>query len=91
MAEDYVEGVGPADRVPELDLRHRERRDEPEVPERAIRGHVIAINRGHPHTGEKHRLDVTVGGGEHTEIIVRLPPGAYAELEGADVLIRRAR
>jgi hypothetical protein len=54
---------------------------------RSIAGEVVGVHRGTPHHGEKHRLDVTVGGQEHTEIVVRVPRGEYGGLEGKQVVL----
>lgn len=91
MAEDFIENVRPTEHVPPVELPHETRPPEPPERARGIRGRVVAINRGHRHAGESHALDVTVGGGEMTEIVVRVPNAPYAELEGADVVIFRAR
>ena len=54
---------------------------------RSIAGEVVGVHRGTPHRGEVHRLDVTVGGEEHTEIVVRAPRGEYLGLEGKPVVL----
>jgi hypothetical protein len=48
---------------------------------------VQGIRRGQQHTEGQHRLDITVGGEDTTEIIVRVPQGAYANWEGKKVII----
>jgi hypothetical protein len=42
----------------------------------------VAVHRGRRHQDDAHRLDITVGAGEYTEIVVRVPNGVYEDLEG---------
>jgi hypothetical protein len=47
-----------------------------------ISGRIVAVSHGHPHPGEHHQLDVSVGGSEFTEIVIRVPNAVYGHLEG---------
>ncbi len=66
-----VEGLG--------EPRQRERRRH--APQ-SISGRVVAIHRGARRGGEGHMFDVSVGGDQFTEIILRVPAGAYGNIEG---------
>lgn len=53
-----------------------------------LRGLITGVRRRTSHAnGESHLLDVTVGGGEHTEITVRLDEGAHGNLDGRRVVL----
>lgn len=90
MADDFIESIRATEAVPTVGLPPDPIRPERNETPRGIRGHVVAINRGRRHAGEEHALDVTVGGGEMTEITIRVPNAPYAELEGTEVVIYRA-
>jgi hypothetical protein len=82
---DYVEPVG---RMAAIDRLEHDVGSPPIVPPRqGLRGKVQGIRRGQQHTEGQHRLDITVGGEDTTEIIVRVPQGAYANWEGKKVII----
>ncbi|HOJ69007.1 MAG TPA: hypothetical protein PKX28_01255 [Candidatus Hydrogenedentes bacterium] len=48
----------------------------------SIPGRIIAIRRSNINRGGGHTFDVTVGAEEYTEIVLRVPTGAYANLMG---------
>ena len=51
-------------------------------------GHVVAVHRQTRHHDDtEHRLDVSVGGGEHTEVVVRVESGPCNDLEGKRVIV----
>jgi hypothetical protein len=56
-------------------------------PGLVITGKIVAVSHGHPHHGEHHQLDVSVGGGEFTEILIRVPNAAYGHIEGRNAKI----
>lgn len=66
-----VEGMGER-------RQNERRRNQPQ----SIAGRVVAIHRGTRRGGEGHMLDVSVGGDEFTEIVLRVPAGAYGNIEG---------
>ncbi len=83
MADDFYDFVNPVAGRPPLErvenqARERENRREA----RSITGRISAIHRGHRHSTRGHVLDLTVGADEFTEIVVRVPPGIYNNLEG---------
>lgn len=88
MAEnfrDYVDPVGPKAAIDRLE---HDLGGLPVVPPRpGLHGKVLGIRRGQQHKEGSHRLDITVGGEETTEIIVRVPTGAYAGWEGKKVIM----
>ena len=59
----------------------------PEKLGRRIAGEIISVHRGNPHHGENHRLDITVGGEEYTELVLRVPRGEYVGLEGKQAVL----
>ena len=54
---------------------------------RAIAGRITGIHRGSRHSGGGHLLDVSVGGEAYSEIVLRVPEGAYSELEGKHAVL----
>jgi len=87
MAGDFFDRIEPIDGKREIDRLEGGEKGKPRPPaRRGITGHVVAVRRGLHHAGQQHRLDVSVGGEETTEIIVRVPRGAYAHLEGKRVV-----
>ena len=56
---------------------------------RSVMGAVVAVHaRAHRAAEEGHRLDITVGEEPaHTEIVVRVPHGAYHDFEGRRVTL----
>ncbi len=61
-----------------------------EVPPRArhvVIGTVTAIHRRNVHHETGHILDATVGGDEHTEIVIRVESGPFDELDGRRVAV----
>ncbi len=88
MPDDFREYIEPVGASSPLDRVHRGASDPPPPPTRvAIRGKVQGIRRGQSHKEGQHRLDVSVGGDEATELIIRVPNGAYSGLEGKQVVL----
>jgi hypothetical protein len=88
MPENFRDYVDPVSRKAAIDRLDHEMGGPPVVPPRpGLRGKVQGIRRGQQHKEGTHRLDVTVGGEESTEIIVRVPAGAYAAWEGKNVIL----
>lgn len=59
---------------------------------RGITGHIVSLQRGARHAHEAnaqegHLLDLSVGGGEYTDIVVRVPTGDYGMIEGRRVVL----
>ncbi len=48
----------------------------------SIPGRIIGIRRSNINRSGGHTFDVTVGAEEYTEIVLRVPNGAYANLMG---------
>ena len=53
----------------------------------SIAGRIVSVQRGGRHAGGGSVLDLTVGGGEYTEILIRVPTGGYGQIEGKRVVI----
>ena len=86
---DSVHPVGESEAIAPL-TEHRGGPQRPPGPGRIVVGEVIAVHASARHHQEfGHRLDVTVGAEEdHAELVVRVPPGHYHDLEGRHVTIR---
>ena len=56
-------------------------------PHAPVHGRVLGVRRGQQHKEGGHRLDVTVGGDESTEVIIRVPQGACANWDGKKVVL----
>lgn len=88
MPDDFREYIDPVRPKSAIDRLDHERGGPPPPPAHAaIHGRVLGIRRGQQHKEGPHRLDVTVGGEDGTDIVVRVPPGAYANLEGKKVVL----
>jgi hypothetical protein len=60
------------------------------VPQRArhvVIGKVTAIHRRNVHHESGHILDATVGGDNHTELVIRVESGLFDELDGKRVAV----
>ncbi|MBI1320360.1 MAG: hypothetical protein GC168_15640 [Candidatus Hydrogenedens sp.] len=88
MSDDLVDPVNPLRRSPRVEPHDFELPSRQEPKPLTLRGRIAAVTPGHAHDGETHRLDVTVGGSTHTEILVTVPNGAYGNLEGREVVLR---
>jgi hypothetical protein len=80
---DPIRGIPPKQPVD----GHSEESDRPTRTRHVVTGTVTAIHRKNVHHETGHILDATVGGEEHTEIIVRVESGPYDELDGKRVTI----
>ena len=88
MPDDFQEYIKPIASSMPLDPVHAGSGMPPVPPGReAIRGKIQGIRRGQAHKEGQHRLDISVGGEDSTELIIRVPNGAYAGLEGKRVII----
>ena len=88
MPENFRDYVDPVSPKAAIDRLEHDVGGPPVVPPRpGLRGKVQGIRRGQQHKEGQHRLDITVGGEETTEIIVRVPMGAYAAWEGRKVIM----
>lgn len=88
MPQDYVdplEHVNPAHRVePREGVARREA-----VPAHhgRISGVVVAVHRRTPQHAEEHRLDTSVGGEAHSEVVVQVDEDDVSALMGRRVVI----
>lgn len=81
-----VTPVREAMRVERLDSNYPERQRSGGL---VITGRIVSVVPGHPHVDEGHVLDVSVGGGSYTEIVLRVPNSPhYGHLEGRDATLR---
>lgn len=54
---------------------------------KGVRGQVVAIHRRNAHHDGEHRLDVSIGAEEHTEVVVRVESDDCAHLDGKRVIV----
>lgn len=88
MPENFRDYVDPVSPKAAIDRLEHDRVGPPVPPPHpALRGKVQGIRRGQQHSDGTHRLDITVGGEDTTEIIVRVPSGAYTGWEGKKVIL----
>ncbi len=83
------EYVDPIDGVPAKQpvAAHSEQAEAPQRARHVVIGKVTAIHRRNVHHESGHILDTTVGGDEHTELVIRIESGPYDELDGKRVAI----
>lgn len=77
-------GPGPAEPP---DQRTPRNRPGPAAQPQSIAGRVVSVQRGARHAAAGNLLDLTVGGGEYTDILVRVPTGPYGQIEGKRVVL----
>lgn len=90
MSDEFRDFVDPIHGKPGIDplSPHGRRPDAPSGPKTTrIIGRIVAIHRGARPAPGQHQIDISVGGEEHTEIVIRVPPGIYGHLEGKDVVL----
>jgi len=80
---DPVRGIPPKQAVD----GHSESEERPTRPRAVVVGTVTSIHRKNVHHESGHILDTTVGGEEHTEIVVRIESGPFEDLDGRRVTI----
>jgi len=54
---------------------------------RGVSGHVIGVHRGPTHHDAEHRLDVSVGAEERTELVVQVESGSCEGFDGKRVVV----
>lgn len=88
MPEDFREYVDPIRPKAAIDRLEHERGGPP-VPRAhgSVHGLVMGVRRGQSHQDGPHRLDVTVGGDETTEVVIRVPKGSCANWDGKKVVL----
>jgi len=83
MTEEFRDFVAPIGGTPPIEgLEGGSGGPPPPRPRRTIPGKVVSVRRAVPKRGGEHTLDVTVGGEDYAEIVLRVAPGAYPNLEG---------
>lgn len=88
MSDDFREYIEPIRPSAPLDGVQRGSERPPGPPGHGtIHGKVLGVRRGLSHKEGQHRLDVSVGADDATELIIRIPNGAYPGLEGKRVII----
>ncbi len=89
MADDFWEYIEPVHGG--APVRRQEGTPPPEAHpqhERTIPGRIVGVHRRTAqHAGEDHQLDVTIGGEDFTEIILRVANGTYEHLEGLHAVL----
>lgn len=89
MSDSFREYIDPIRPTAPIDgLEHGGEGPPPPPTRPGVRGKIVSIHRSHGRSETKHRLDVTVGAVEETEIVIRVPPGTYANWDGRDVFLR---
>lgn len=84
---DYVDPIQGKHGIDPLSPHGREPDAQPGPRTRSIKGLIIAVHRGNRPAPGQHMIDISIGGDEHTEIVIRVPPGVYDHLEGKDVVL----
>lgn len=88
MSGDFLDHLNPilgSNRIDRLEGGQR-MRPQPSEPQ-SIAGRIVTVHRGGRHAGGGTLLDLSVGGGDYTDILVRVPTGAYGQLEGKRVIL----
>ncbi len=75
-------GVNPIHRL-ESEKEHPSR----PVRARTLRGTITAVNRATARRNPSQQLDITVGGQDVTELVIRVDSGEIADLAGKQVVI----
>lgn len=92
MPDDFIDHIAPIQGGARID-RLTDQHAPPPTPgahaPRSIVGRVIAVHRRSAPGGGggQHLLDVTVGGDAGVEIVLRVPPGVYDQIEGKRAVI----
>lgn len=83
MSDDFINHINPIMGSPEID-RLDENTAQGRTPKQAqsITGRIISLKRSNRHGPGGKILDLTVGGAETTEIVLRVPNAAYGHIEG---------
>lgn len=79
--------LGPGSVEPPDQRNPRNRPVSPGAQPQSIAGRVVSVQRGARHAAAGNILDLTVGGGEYTDILVRVPTGTYGQIEGKRVVL----
>lgn len=88
MSDEFEDRISPLSKSSPVEpSEHSSRGASSEKTGQRISGEIVAVHRGNPHHDGEHLLDVTVGGEEYTEIVVRVPRGEYAGLEGKPAIL----
>jgi len=88
MADDFLDHIAPIAGSSPIDRLEGGTGAEPGFRRaQSITGRVMAVHRRAPHQRGEHTLDITVGGDAYTEIVLRVPQGAYANIEGKRAIL----
>lgn len=85
MPEDFIDHIAPIQGGARLERLTDQHAPPPAAGARSahsVTGRIIAVHRRTASGGGQHVLDVTVGGDAGVEIVVRVPPGVYDQIEG---------
>lgn len=89
MSGDFLDHLNPmlgAGRIDRLESGAPRNRP-PTTQPQSIAGRIVSVQRGARHAGGGGVLDLTVGGGEYTDIVVRVPTAGYGQIEGKRAVI----
>lgn len=91
MSEEFRDIISPIGSTPPVEGVEGAGTPSPPLPRarsrRSIPGKIVVVRQSAASHSEEHVLDVTVGGEEYTEIVLRVPPGAYHALEGKQAIL----
>ncbi|MBI2422317.1 MAG: hypothetical protein HYV27_05760 [Candidatus Hydrogenedentes bacterium] len=90
MTDDYLERVTPVGGKQPIDRLdgYGPPAQPPAARHAGVTGTIVAVHQSAArHPGESHVLDVTVGAETWTEIVVRVPQGAYRNWEGKQAVL----
>lgn len=89
MSSDFLDHLNPllgTARLDRLEPGPGPARPASRMPQ-SIEGRIVSVQRGARHAAGGNLLDLTVGGGEYTDIIVRVPTAGYGQIEGKRVVL----
>ena len=84
MSDEFLDHISPVGgKEPISGLGEHEPPGPPPRAPRSLVGRVVAVHAGRKHPDEgRHRLDVTVGGGDTSEVVLRISGPLPPNIEG---------
>lgn len=88
MPDDFRDYIDPIRPKAAIDRLEHDGGGPPHLPAHgAVHGRVLGVRRGQHHQEGRHRLDVTVGSEDGTDVIIRVPAGACTNWDGKKVVL----
>ena len=88
MSDDFINHINPIAGSPQIDpLDEGSAPIRPPRQPQSITGRIISVKRSNRHGPGGKILDLTVGGVETTEIVLRVPNEPYGAIEGKRVVL----